>query len=133
MHQQTKAKRQNRLALEALKVPEVAARLVQLQRQKGLTINRKGTPEIQKFVLDMHLRGFMRTELAEFMSVSVPTIATWVKIEKNRRLMREAVGELAPAPAPIQLPEPTLVEAGTITMIRAPRRSLWDRVRDFFS
>jgi len=39
-----------------------------------------------------------------------------------------------PAPAPeIKLPEPVRVEAGTITMIRAPRRSLWQRIVDFFA
>lgn len=41
--------------------------------------------------------------------------------------------KIAPAEPPkIRLPEPTLVEAGTITLIRGPKRSLWQRIKDFF-
>lgn len=36
-------------------------------------------------------------------------------------------------PAQVKLPEPTLVEPGTITLIRGPRRSLWQRIKDFFA
>ena len=35
--------------------------------------------------------------------------------------------------APVAMPEPKLVEAGTITMIRGPKRSLWQRIKDFFA
>jgi len=35
-------------------------------------------------------------------------------------------------PPKIVMPEPTPVEAGTITMIRGPKRSLWQRIKDFF-
>jgi len=36
-------------------------------------------------------------------------------------------------PREIKLPDPVLVEPGTITMIRGPKRSLWQRIKDFFA
>lgn len=49
-------------------------------------------------------------------------------------MQRQKAKAKSPAPkAAVKLPEPKLVEAGTITLIRGPRRSLWQRIKDFFA
>lgn len=64
-------------------------------------------------------------------AVGRPTSTVYAVLRKAG--LHEVKSRNPKEPAPIKLPEPTLVEAGTITMIRGPRRSLWQRIKDFFA
>lgn len=150
MKQETKMRRLERLKLEASKHTGIWHQIALLQKRKGKPGTKKVSPELRRFVYEMSVIGFAKTELAEFLNVAVPTITAWRNQEQHNRELsfaqvREAAAKITarkaqealeenfrPRPKPVPMPEPKVVEAGTITMIRAPRRSLWQRIKDFF-
>lgn len=112
-------------------------------------------PSQTKMVLDLWLSGAGKVpEIAKTMNMPVSTVynvlyraGVWPghddyksarhvvakkKVAKSKEVAKQK-GQAKPEPKPEPTIEPTIVPPGSITLIRAPRRSLWERVRDFFA
>lgn len=128
--------------------PSVIKRLEMLESVKGQTGMAKDVPELRYFSYDMYLQGYALGEIAEVLHVTAPTIRHWNHKEALERLSRAKVRlereaslpiqvklpeKERPKPAELDMPAPTLVGPGTITMISSPKRSLWQRIRGLFA
>lgn len=85
----------------------------------------------RKMIIGLYTSG--NTNIAEIArAMSRPKTTVYSVLEKAG--VHEPKKQTKPrAPKQIILPEPTPVEPGSITLIRGPRRSLWERIKDFFA
>lgn len=93
------------------------------------------TPAERKTIIEKFKQGLTAPEIAKLVEREPETIRRHLT---KAGLWESKSGKGAPKyrtyqAAPVSMPEPKLVEAGTITMIRGPRRSLWQRIKDFWS
>lgn len=88
------------------------------------------TEQERRSILVLYSHKASGPEIAKAMSRSTSTIYRVLEQagvhERVERVKRND-------PPEIKLPEPTPVEPGTITLIRGPQRSLWQRIKDFFA
>jgi len=94
---------------------------------------RKTYPEVVALAIRLHQKGFTYEEIGRSLHCSRALVQNWLTYERVARANQAKEKKAEAKAEPIKMPEPQLVEAGTITMIRAPKRSLLERIKGFFN
>lgn len=83
-----------------------------------------------EMAVELHGRGFSYEEIGRNFHCSRALVQNWITYDRMIKA-QEAKAKIRANAAPEA--KPTLVPTGTIELIRAPKRSLLDRIKDFFN